>query len=73
MTTPEDELTSVLARISGADLYRGNAFRVTGLPATASPARIRRAREEALLTTRLTTPGRLRSGASGGPRPGPAT
>ncbi|MEU6854106.1 hypothetical protein ABZ901_29785, partial [Actinacidiphila alni] len=53
MTTPGDELTPVLNRLRGPDLYRNNAFRITGLPTDASAARIRRAREEALLLTRL--------------------
>lgn len=56
MSTPGDELAPVLARISGADLYRANAFRVTGLPADATPSRIRGAREEALLMSRLGAP-----------------
>jgi hypothetical protein len=56
MTAPGDELAPVLARISGTDLYRGNAFVVTGLPADATPAAVRRAREEALLMSRLGAP-----------------
>ncbi|WP_329171757.1 hypothetical protein [Streptomyces sp. NBC_01477] len=69
MSTPGDELAPVLARISGTDLYRSNAFRVTGLPADATPSRIRRTREEALLMSRLGAPATgaaVRTAAPGG-------
>jgi hypothetical protein len=62
MSTPEDELGPVLARIAGTDIYRGNAFRVAGLPSDAGTAEIRRSREEALLLSGLARP------ASGGGR-----
>ncbi|WP_328582885.1 hypothetical protein [Streptomyces sp. NBC_00370] len=58
MSTPGDDLRPVLDRISGADLYRNNAFRVTGLASDATPAQIRRAREEAVLASRLAAPTR---------------
>jgi hypothetical protein len=55
MSTTADELDAVLSRISGAELYRGNAFRITGLSPAATSAGIRRAREEAVLASRLGT------------------
>ncbi|MBD0735321.1 hypothetical protein [Streptomyces sp. CBMA29] len=55
--TDGDELSPVLNRLAGPDLYRNNAFRVTGLPTDASPSRVRRAREEALLVNRLPAAG----------------
>lgn len=55
-STVTDEFGPVLERISGADLYRNNAFRVTGLPPDATPAQIRRAREEAVLLSKVGAP-----------------
>lgn len=67
-----DDLDTVLAGLSGADLYRNNAFRVTGLPPGATPGQIRRAREEATLAARLGTSGT--SGTPGTPgTPGAST
>lgn len=40
------ELDKVLGSLTGADLYRDNAFRVTGLATDASPRQVRRGREE---------------------------
>ncbi|THV43418.1 hypothetical protein [Glycomyces buryatensis] len=40
------ELDRVLESLTGRVLYRDNAFRVTGLPADASPRQVRRGREE---------------------------
>jgi hypothetical protein len=47
------DLDHVLRAISGPDLYRNNIFAITGVPADASAAQIRRRREEAILESRL--------------------
>ncbi|AXB41543.1 hypothetical protein [Amycolatopsis albispora] len=50
------ELDEALRRLGGTRLYRGNVFRLTGVPVTASGTVIRRRREEAVLMARLGTP-----------------
>ncbi|WP_424186873.1 hypothetical protein ACOBQX_03295 [Actinokineospora sp. G85] len=47
------ELDAVLRALRGPNLYRDNVFRLTGLPVTATPKQIRRAREDAAMTARL--------------------
>ncbi|MQM25539.1 hypothetical protein [Glycomyces albidus] len=44
----KSELDRVLGSLSGRSLYRGNVFRITGLPGDASPRQVRRGREERL-------------------------
>ncbi|NUT46540.1 MAG: hypothetical protein HOV94_04345 [Saccharothrix sp.] len=56
MDSDDPELDAALRRLSGANLYRDNVFRVIGLPVDASPTQIRRRREELALAVKLGTP-----------------
>lgn len=51
-----DELDRILRPLTGTGMYRNNAFRVTGVPTTASPTVIRRRRAESELSERLGVP-----------------
>ncbi|MDQ3788843.1 MAG: hypothetical protein M3422_16570, partial [Actinomycetota bacterium] len=51
----DKELDEILRDLSGTQLYRGNVFRLTGVPVTASATVIRRRREEAALMAQLGT------------------
>jgi hypothetical protein len=50
------EVDAVLRRLPVLDVYRVNIFRITGVPTDASPAAVRRRREEAMLAARLGAP-----------------
>jgi hypothetical protein len=66
MDRDDPELDNALRHLTGCGFYRDNVFRITGLPTDASPAQIRRRREEANLAERLGTT--LAPGASDLPR-----
>ncbi|MFJ1460577.1 hypothetical protein [Nocardia sp. N2S4-5] len=51
-----DDLDRILRPLTGTGMYRNNAFRVTGVPTTASPTVIRRRRAELTLSERLGVP-----------------
>lgn len=55
MDWDDPELDNSLRQLTGCGFYRDNVFRITGLSADASPAQIRRRREEANLAERLGT------------------
>jgi hypothetical protein len=56
MVSDDPELDLALRPLTGANLYRDNIFRITGLPADASAVQIRRRREEVALAAKLGTP-----------------
>lgn len=53
---PDTELDEVLSPLTGVGMYRNNAFRLAGLPTTASAKQIRRRHEEASLAAEMGTP-----------------
>jgi len=72
MDQDDPELDNALRQLTGCGFYRDNIFRITGLPTDASPAQIRRRREEANMAERLGTT--LPPGLGGLPRrPPPPT
>lgn len=68
-----DPLEAALRRLSGSAFYRGNVFRLTGLPVRASNSDIRRRRDEVKAVVRLgtTLPPSAAPSLSCGPQPEP--